>query len=625
MDIQKKGEELQQYFDQLAKDKRRLERISKTRDFTMQEQHAYYDISEKISFFIERYKIFIKPRKNSLGKFSVEEFVSWHRSSPPVNNGDFESNPEKILFGAKNNQRAEGLESARMNNHYSCSNQGDGAFQDPHAKMIFPPNHRDDQSAGNFMRKNSVRKESASYASVSDGFFNSENPHRLVGNMCNMQSDSSSMVCEEKELTNHKQNNSLKELSALLNVDSKPKNAFNDLNPQHFNEVSSTSGTNMFNKPQRGVSGAKEQNKDRTSHSSTRYDTPSPTFQYLDTLYSNLKASKKTGNKVIKKEVKIDYEEDLIAHLNKTLSNQPREASPSYAKVGKEMSGASNEQKWLQMQKEEQYGSHNLQKNKYYDEMGEKHMGYDVKAASRMHEDLHTMIPRQYYGNNGAAHEQRGLYKHKHIPFAGQNHDYKSPFEYSEFNMPVQQRTGNDFCHPSSQPKRPEMMPHNGPGQSTNFMHERNGAEKRPHHYYASGEHSASALSKKHFLEEPICKKQKFSGAHFQNQFNGFFGEGQPKTVQERPVNPHLSMDLEYVSHLKTIKRYSLAEFIAKIGNGRKPTQEWLDYLYTHLDATLHEIIGAVCEYAVQHKNSGFTLENFKAVTQRFLAKQKKS
>lgn len=81
MDLKEKAERLKYMFDALNKQKKKYERLKNTRGLSKPEHEQYNVVSLKLSNFNEKCKNFIRPRMNGVGKFSVEDYVSWYQDA----------------------------------------------------------------------------------------------------------------------------------------------------------------------------------------------------------------------------------------------------------------------------------------------------------------------------------------------------------------------------------------------------------------------------------------------------------------------------------------------------------------------------------------------------------------
>lgn len=77
MDLKEKAERLKYMFDALNRQKKKYDRLKNTRGLSKSEYEQYTEVTLKLSNFNEKCKNFIRPRKNGVGKFSTEDYISW--------------------------------------------------------------------------------------------------------------------------------------------------------------------------------------------------------------------------------------------------------------------------------------------------------------------------------------------------------------------------------------------------------------------------------------------------------------------------------------------------------------------------------------------------------------------
>lgn len=127
MGLKEKGERLKYMFDALNKQKKKYDRLKNTRGLSRAEYDQYAEVTVKLSNFMEKCRNFIRPRKNGVGKFSVEDYVSWHqeaepesdtRGQGPATSGSIGGTPMKQTdsssFYGPNQQDTRGMQSERM-------------------------------------------------------------------------------------------------------------------------------------------------------------------------------------------------------------------------------------------------------------------------------------------------------------------------------------------------------------------------------------------------------------------------------------------------------------------------------------------------------------------------------
>ncbi|KAI5173414.1 hypothetical protein PAEPH01_1957, partial [Pancytospora epiphaga] len=81
LNLKEKAERLKYMFDGLNKQKKKYERIQMARVLTQTELEQYNEVSQKLDNFNLMCKNFIRPRKNGVGKFSVEDYISWSQGN----------------------------------------------------------------------------------------------------------------------------------------------------------------------------------------------------------------------------------------------------------------------------------------------------------------------------------------------------------------------------------------------------------------------------------------------------------------------------------------------------------------------------------------------------------------
>lgn len=139
-ELNKKGITYRDYFDKLVNTRKEIDRVKNLRDLTQEEMMIDAQERHKLVNFYNQFGHYIKARKNSFGKFSVEDFISINMSQ--FNEMQKNMNNANNMNSVNNNVNKKGTPNNFNQQHMQQGypNRFSNGFQNVHSNMSPPVN-----------------------------------------------------------------------------------------------------------------------------------------------------------------------------------------------------------------------------------------------------------------------------------------------------------------------------------------------------------------------------------------------------------------------------------------------------------------------------------------------------